>query len=101
MVYGSKIKEPFRDDLALAIGPIIKTPLFLNEQAVPELIQVVLGDSCGQRFLKTLRRMYRNCLAPHLNTNEKQQFSLLSGKNTTNRKFPFHGYESFKKKIIF
>ncbi|XP_055306604.1 uncharacterized protein LOC129570908 [Sitodiplosis mosellana] len=62
MVYGSKIKDPFRDDLALAIGPIIKTPLFLNEQVVPELIQAVLGDGCGQRFLKTIRRLYREAI---------------------------------------
>lgn len=59
LCYGSKFTEPFRDDLALAIGSVLHSPIYLNDLAVPELVQAVLGDACGQRFLGALRLMYR------------------------------------------
>lgn len=86
MVYGTKISDPFRDDLALALGPIIKTPLYLNEQAVPELVQAVLSDGCGKRFLKTVRRMYRKSINQNVENVEFQ-----NGKWTLLQHFPYHG----------
>lgn len=60
MVYGKRFTEPFRADLMLSVGHLMPTPMFKLEQGVPELCIAIIADGCGQKFLSTIRRMYRN-----------------------------------------